>query len=165
MLARPWSGPRTVAQSTPVPQNAKAASDRAKSEVATPPRDAALSFDVPQDSVSSGLDTTLEPTANASTTTWVSVPAEDPFTPRTLIVIVCSPGPRCRNVRGTRTCRSNVPRRRWSIDTEALPCVGPVAVYQVTDFPVNAKVAVAPAERSTSYERPYALGARTCRQV
>jgi hypothetical protein len=48
MFARPWSGPRTVAQSTPVPQNAKAASDRARSEVATPPRDAALSFDVPR---------------------------------------------------------------------------------------------------------------------
>ena len=39
------------------------------------------------------------------------------------------------------------------------------AVYQVTDLPVNANVAVAPAERSTTYERPYALGARTCRQL
>ena len=44
--------------------------------------------------------------------------------------------------------RSNVPLSCPSIETDALPCSGPVTVYQVTVRPLNEKDAVAPSRWS-----------------
>src|SRR6185503_1686716 len=113
------------------------------------PPDAEPRSTTPQVASRSGFETSVLPARNASTTTWVSV-ALPRARPSTRIVIACSPGPSPSKVRATPNAGraaywSNVPFATPSIETEALPRLGPTAVNQVTDPPANANEAVAPA--------------------